>query len=410
MDVLNDRCCGIDVHKDILTACIMITEGKKVKTEIKEFSTMTFFLLQLVDWLKANNITQVAMESTGVYWKPVYNILEAYGDFEVILANARNVKNVPGRKTDKNDSKWLARLLRSGLIESSYIPPIDIRELRDLVRYRTKLVCQVTAEKNRVDKVLQDANIKLSSVASDIFGVSCQDIIQMLINGEEITEESLNVVVKGKLRKKIPLLVEAVNGHLTEHHIFLLKKSLNHIDYLTKEVEDIELEIGSHMEAYQEETALLETIPGVKNLTIANIIAELGSDMSVFPTQAHVSSWAHLSPGSNESAGKKKSGKTQQGSPHIKTALCEAAWGAVKTKKTYFRSKYWRLASRRGKKKAIIAIAHKLLIVIYNMLKNKEAYRELGEDYLDNLRKDKNKDKLIKRLEAMGFSVDLKTA
>lgn len=300
MDIIVDRGCGLDVHKETVVACIM---GSVIKKEIRTYSTMTNDLLRLKGWLSDQGITHVAMESTGVYWKPIFNILE--DRFEVILVNARHIKNVPGRKTDVKDSEWLCKLLRNGLVKGSFVPPKEIRELRDLTRYRRKLVQAISAEKNRIQKVLEDANIKLSSVVSDTFGVSSTIIIDELIKGE-LTIGEMAGLVKGKLTRKKAQIRESLVGKFEEHHKFMIKSSLEHIKSIQKVIAGIDSQIDKVISPYRKEYELLQTIPGIKEQGAASIIAEIGVDMERFPTEEHLSSWAGMSPGNNESAGKKK--------------------------------------------------------------------------------------------------------
>lgn len=404
MDIIVDKGCGVDVHKGTVVACIM---GIGIKKEVKTYTTMTNDLLRLGEWLQENGITHVAMESTGVYWKPVFNILE--DRFEVILVNARHVKNVPGRKTDVQDSEWLCKLLRSGLVKGSFIPPRDIRELRDLTRYKRKLIQAIVAEKQRVEKVLEDANIKLSSIASDTFGASGKRIIEELIKGELEVEEMAELS-KGRLRQKRGDLKEALVGEVREHHKFMIKASLKHIRAIEKILSEIERRIQEKISRhYKEEYALLQTIPGVKG-EASTLIAEMGVDMERFPSEEHLSSWAGMSPGNNESAGKKKPGSTTYGNKCLKTMLTEFGWVASKTKDTYLRSKYHSLVGRRGKKKALVALGHKILIMCYHILKYRRPYKELGGDYLDQRRKDKITRSYIRRLNHLGYEVTLKEA
>jgi transposase len=404
MDIIVDKGCGVDVHKGTVVACIM---GTGIKKEVKTYTTMTNDLLRLREWLQENGITHVAMESTGVYWKPVFNIIE--DRFEVILVNARHVKNVPGRKTDVQDSEWLCKLLRSGLVKGSFIPPRDIRELRDLTRYKRKLIQAIVAEKQRVEKVLEDANIKLSSIASDTFGASGKRIIEELIKGELEVEEMAELS-KGRLRQKRGDLKEALVGEVREHHKFMIKASLKHIRAMEKILSEIEQKIQEKIDRhYKEEYALLQTIPGVKG-EASTLIAEMGVDMERFPSEEHLSSWAGMSPGNNESAGKKKPGSTTYGNKCLKTMLTEFGWVASKTKDTYLRSKYHSLVGRRGKKKALVALGHKILIMCYHILKYRRPYKELGGDYLDQRRKDKIARSYIKRLNHLGYEVTLKEA
>jgi len=307
MEVVVERGSGLDVHKETVVACI---DGKGIKKEIRTYRTMTNDLLKLKEWLKENGITHVAMESTGVYWKPIFNMLE--DSFEVILVNARHIKNVPGRKTDVQDSEWLCKLLRAGLVKGSFIPPKGIRELRDLTRYRKKLVENITAEKNRIQKVLEDANIKLSSVMSNTFGASGSKIIEELIKGE-LTVEEMSELAKGRLIKKKGIIKEALVGYFQEHHKFMIKASLEHIKTMERIISELDRKIDEKMDNYREDYERLQTIPGVKEHAAASIIAEIGTDMSKFPTEEHLSSWAGMSPGNNESAGKKKRGKQHRG-------------------------------------------------------------------------------------------------
>jgi transposase len=404
MDIVVERGAGLDVHQQTVVATI---DGRGIRKATQTFGTFTGELGRMRDWLKTNGITHVAMESTGIYWKPVFNILEA--DFEVILVNAQHIKHVPGRKTDVSDSEWLCKLLRNGLLKGSFIPPSDIRELRDLTRYRRKLMEAVGAEKNRVQKVLEDANIKISSVVSDTFGVSGTAMIEALLAGE-LTAEEMSALAVGKLRKKKNELQQALVGKITEHHTFMIQTSIGHIRFLEKLVTDIDKEIDKKLKPYQEEYELLQTIPGVKEHAAASIIAEIGVNMEQFPTADHLSSWAGMSPGNNETAGKKKKEKTTQGNKALKATLTESAWVASRAKNCYLNAKYHSLVGRRGKKRALVAVGHKMLVMIYHMLKHKIPYEELGIDYLDKRRKDKITRSYIKRLTALGFEVTIKEA
>ncbi|MCX5853422.1 MAG: IS110 family transposase [Deltaproteobacteria bacterium] len=404
MDIIVERGAGLDVHKETVVACIM---GAGIKKEIRTFSTMTNDLIQLRIWLKENRITHIAMESTGVYWKPIFNILE--DTFEVILVNARHVKNVPGRKTDVKDSEWLCKLLRSGLVRGSFIPPKEIRELRDLTRYKRKLIQSVASEKQRIEKILEDTNIKLSCVASDIFGVSGTRIIEELMKGD-LKAEEMAELSKGKLRRKKDDLKEALAGHMDTHHAFMIKASMKHIKAIEEILSNLEQKIGEMIDLhYKEEYELLQTIPPVKD-SASVIIAEMGVNMGLFPSEMHLSSWAGMSPGNNESAGKKKPGTTTNGNKCLKSILTELAWVASRMKGTYLRAKYQSLAGRRGKKKALIAVGHKILIMCYHILKYKVPYKELGANYLDTRKKDRIVKSYLKRLTSLGFTVTLKEA
>jgi transposase len=404
MDIIIKRGCGLDVHKKTIAACIM---GIGLKKEIKTYSTMTNDLLRLKMWLKENFITHVAMESTGVYWKPVFNILE--DSFEVMLVNARHVKNVPGRKTDVQDSEWLCKLLRSGLVRSSFIPPIEVRELRDLTRYKRKLIQNVTSEKQRIEKILEDANIKLSSIASDTFGASGGRIIEELMKGK-LNAEEMAELSKGRLRRRKEELKEALVGKVQENHKFMIKASLGHIKAIEEKLSALECRIQEKIERhFKVEYELLKTIPGVKE-NASVIIAEIGVNMDIFPTEMHLSSWAGMSPGNNESAGKKKPGTTTHGNKFLRSILTEFAWVAAKTKDTYLSAKYRSLVGRRGKKKTLVAVGHKILIMCYHILKYKVPYKELGGNYLDDRKKDRITKSYIKRLNSLGYTVTLKEA
>ena len=313
MDAVLECCVGLDVHQETMVACVLFGPLEhKPKKEIRTFGTTTPELLTLSDWLEEQKCSHVAMESTGIYWKPVWNILET-GQFQLILANAQRIKNVPGRKTDVKDAEWIAQLLRSGLIESSFVPPVEIRDLRDLTRYRKKLLQDTTQEKNRIHKVLQDANIKITTYISDVFGVSGRNIMESLLAGEVITAETITKMVRGKVRSKVPGLVDALNNRLRRHHREMIRFSWEHLKYLERTILEIEGRIEQCLRPYREEVELLDSIPGVNSTAAAIMIAELGTDMSAFPTDNHVSSWAGVSPGNNESAGKKKEQEPHQG-------------------------------------------------------------------------------------------------
>ena len=345
------------------------------------------------------------MESTGVYWKPVYAILEG-GALEIVVANAHHVKKVPGRKTDVKDAEWIADLLCHGLLRSSFVPPKPIRELRDLTRYRRKLVESQTAERNRLLKLLETANIKLASVATDVFGVSGRLMLRALIEGTTTTQEMANLAQR-KLRKKIPALETALEGKLEEHHRFLLRLQLDRLETAERDLAILEQRIQEKLQPYEAQVTLLDEIPGVDWTLAAVIIAELGVDMKVFENVAQLASWTGVSPGNNESAGKCKSGRIPKGNVYLKTALVEAATAAARTKGTYLRYKFYRLKARRGYKRAIVAVAHKILVAIYHMLSHRVCYNELGDLYLDKLNKHHLTRNLIHRLERLGYTVKL---
>jgi len=376
--------CGMDVHKDVIVATI---QGKVIKMQTKSFKTFTSSLIKLKEWLLKNKVTHVAMESTGVYWKPVFNVLG--DDFQILLVNARHVKNVPGHKTDKKDSCWLAKLLLSGLLKGSFIPERPIRELRDLTRYRTKLVNQISAERNRFQKILEDANIKLSSVLNDVFGATGTKIINHILERESYRPEELLYYVHGKVKASRADIKEALTGYITPHHRFMLKTILLNIARIETTVLEVEAQIELCIEPYMVERELLQSIPGVGKDGATCIIAEVGVNMEKFPDQNHLSSWSGVSPGSNETAGKNKSGRITYGNKYLRSLLVECGWAASRTKNTYMSAKYKSLVGRRGKKKAVIALGHKILIATYFIIKDKIEFKELGQEHLNNFRKDR---------------------
>ena len=379
-----ERGCGMDVHKETVVVTI---QGKGIKTVTKSYSTFTGSLIKLKEWLKKHGITHIAMESTGVYWKPVFNVLG--DDFEILLANARHVKNVPGHKTDKRDSRWLAKLLLSGLLRGSFIPDRPFRELRDLVRYRKKLTNQVAADKNRFLRILEDANIKLSMVLTDVFGASGTKMINHILAHDDYHPEHLMQYVHGKVKASREDIKEALTGYVTPHHRFMMKTILGNMAKIESTIAEIDKHLDTVLEPYKLEKELLETIPGVGPDVSVGIIAEISTDMEHFPDHKHLASWAGMCPGSNESAGKNKSGRSTFGNRSLRGFLTEGGWAAARTKNTYFSSKYKSLVGRRGKKKTIVALGHKILIASYFIIKNKVEFKELGEEYLNNFRRDK---------------------
>jgi len=397
-------CAGLDVHKKEIKACIAHGDlDKPPQYEIKTFSTMTSGLRKLKDWLNSYNVTAVAMESTGVYWKPVFNILE--DDFDVILSNPYHIKNVPGRKTDVKDSQWIAMLLRNGLVPRSFIPPREIRELRDLTRTRRKLVGNMVAEKNRIQKVLEDANIKLISVVSKIDGVSSMKIIHALLEKDDLSREEIAEITHGRLRSKMDLLVEALDGRVTGHHRFLLKMHLDHIEFLADQIQNLDEEIQIRMVPFHVQSSLIQTIPGISNISAASIIAEIGTDMSQFPDEAHLSSWAGICPGNNESAGVKKNSKIRKGDKFLKATLTEVAWAASRSKDSAYSAVYNNIAKRRGRKRALVALGHRILIDVYKTMKFQVPYKDVGAEVVYQ-RKTKNLEQaMIRSLERSGYVV-----
>lgn len=405
MDVLYRRCVGIDVHQKSLKVCLRCwSDDGKPRQIVRTFGTMTRELLALADWLAAEGVTHVAMESTGVLWKPVFNILE--GRFEVLLVNAQHIKQVPGRKTDVKDCEWIAQLLQHGLLRASFVPPRPMRELRDLTRHRAKLAEEHTAVANRIHKTLEDANIKLGAVASDVLGVSGRAMIEALIVGEQDADKMAELA-RRQLRKKIPQLRLALEGNLTEHHRFMLRMLWDHLRSLEAFIEQVTARIEEQMRPFAQEIERLATIPGIRRVTAQNLIAEVGPDMKPFPSSAHLASWAGVCPGNHESAGKRKRGKTAKGNRWLRRALCQAAWAAQATRGTYLAAQYRRLAARRGKQRAIVAVSHSLLHIVYHVLARGTNYVELGPTYFDQLNPQHLTRYLVKRLQRLGHEVTL---
>jgi transposase len=401
MEVLYPRCCGLDVHQKIVVACLITPEGKEFQT----FKTMTSDLLQLADWIVAKEVTHVAMESTGVYWRPVYNVLEALG-LTLLVVNAHHIKAVPGRKTDVKDAEWIADLLRHGLVTGSFIPERPQRELRELVRYRRSLIRQRAQVVNRIQKVLEGANIKLSSVASNIMGASGRAMLEAISNGVE-DPQALAGYAKGRLREKRPELEEALRGLVGPHQRMMLQSQLRLIEFMDEEVSRMDEEITGRMRPFEEALERIDGIPGMGRRTAEDFLAEIGVDVGRFPTAAPQASWAKLCPGNNESAGKRKTGKTGHGNPWLRDTLVEAAWGATRTRDTYLAAQYHRLAARRGAKRAIMAVAHSILVIVYSLLRNGGEYRELGGNYFDERNRLSTVRRAVRRIEDLGYQVEL---
>jgi transposase len=405
MEVLYAVCCGLDVHKASVTACLRSPgDGPRRQQEVRTFGTTTRELLQLADWLTAAECTHVVMESTGVYWRPVYNLLEA--SFTLSLVNAQHVKMVPGRKTDVRDSEWLAQLLELGLLRGSFVPPAAQRELRDVVRYRKRLIEERAREANRILKVLETANIKLGSVVTTVLGVSARAMLKALIAGAG-TPEELAELAQRSLRRKRPALAEALTGRVTAHHRFMLDHLLRHIEFLDEAITTYDRHIAALTAADADALAQLDTIPGVARRTAETIVAELGCDMTRFPTAGHAASWAGLCPGNHESAGKRLSGRTRFANRVLRQALVESARGAVFKRDSYLAAQYRRLIKRRGDKKAIVAVAHSILVIAYHILRDGGSYRELGGNYFDHLNAQRLTRYHTQRLTALGYAVTL---
>jgi transposase len=408
MNVIYERCCGLDVHKSSVVACLLLShpQGEPVRA-IRTFGTMTGDLLALADWLAEMGCTHVAMESTGVYWKPIWNLLE--DAFDLLLVNPRDSKAVPGRKTDVSDAEWIADLLRHGLLRGSYVPDRPQRELRELTRYRLSLVRERTAEANRLQKTLEGANIKLASVATDILGKSGRDILQALVAGAEDTA-ALAQLAQGRLREKIPELEQALAGRVDAHHRFMLTEHLAHIDFLETAIARVSAEIADRLRPVTETVERLDTIPGIGQYLAEALIAEIGTDMSRFPTAAHLASWAGMCPGNHESAGKRRSGRTRKGSPWLRTLLVQAAHAGARKKDTYLGAQYRRLAARRGKSRAAGAVGHTILVIAYHLLRDGTDYQDLGPRYFDERDRRAVERRLVHRLESLGYTVSLQPA
>jgi transposase len=408
MDVVHARCAGLDVHKKIVVAC-RITPGADgtPRKEVRTFGTMTADLLELADWLAAAECTHVALESTGVYWKPLYNVLEE--QFALLLVNAQHIKQVPGRKTDVRDCEWLADLLRHGLLRASFVPERPARELRELTRYRTSLIRERSAEVNRLQKTLEGGNLKLGDVASDVLGQSGRAMLAALVAGTT-DPAALADLARGRLRAKLPQLERALAGRSGQHQQFLLARQLAHIDYLDELIAQVSAEIAERLRPLEATLTRLDTIPGVGRRTAEDLLAEIGTDMSRFPTAAHLASWAAMCPGNQESAGKQRSGKTRKGNKWLRALLIEAAQAAARTKGTYLAAQYRRLAARRGKAKAAVAVGHSILRIVYSLLRRETIYEDLGGNYFDERDRMGVERRLVRRLEQLGFSVTLTPA
>ena len=405
MEVLHAHCAGLDVHKESVVACVRHMADSKVTTVVKTFKTTTRELMALSNWLSAEGATHIAMEATGVYWKPVWHILSD-GELELILANAAHVKNVPGRKTDVNDATWLADLMAHGLIQASFVPDEPTQQMRDLLRTRKQMVRERSSHVQRIQKTLEDANIKLDSVVTDILGLSGRRIIEALIAGQTMPQ-ALASLAHRRIHASADELEAALRGRVTKHHRFLLKLHLDQIDALDAALARIDEEVGANVEPFRTAVEMLSTIPGISTLSAEVIVAEIGIDMSHFETAGHLISWAGLCPKNDESAGKRRSNRMKKGAPWLKTTLIQCAWAASRKKNSYLQAQYLRIRSRRGAKKAIGAVAASMLTAAYHMLKDGTLYQDLGADHFDNRAKGKHVLRLVNRLQNLGFDVQI---
>lgn len=403
MEVLHSRCAGLDVHKDTVVACVRLAVGRKVDQQVRTFRTTTTELCQLFDWLAEHACTHVAMEATGVYWKPVWHVLE--GSFELVLANAGHIRNVPGRKTDVRDSEWIADLLAHGLIRASFVPPEPVQEMRDLTRTRKQLVRELTQHVQRIQKALEDANVKLTGTISNVIGVDGRAILEAIVAGESDPKRLAALATHVKASPEA--LIDALHGHIRPHHRFLLRLHLQQIDSLQAAIGQVEHQLGTVLEPFRKAVSLLVTIPGV-SATVANVlVAEIGIDMSRFPSVGHLVSWAGLCPRNDESAGKRRSTRLRHGGTWLKTTLVQAAWAAARTKGSYLNAQFLRIKSRRGPKKAAVAVASSILTAAYHMLREGVPYRDLGPQHFDRNDKTRTIKRLVRRLQELGCQVQM---
>lgn len=405
MEVVYECCCGIDVHKKMIVACLM----KGRKHELRQFGTMTRELREMSAWLKKSGCQMAAMESTGPYWKPLYNIFELE-DLEVMVVNAAHMKALPGRKTDVKDAQWIADLLRHGLLKASYIPDREQRELREISRYRKSLIEERAREINRLQKMLEGANIKIGSVISDVNGSSSRKIISEIIGNKDLTEDDLKKLLHGSLHKKMDEIMPSIDGIISSLQRRLFLSVVNHIDDMTKRIEEMDKLIEDYLGEYEEAIKSIDDLPGIGRSSAEVIIAEIGKDMDRFPSSAHLCSWAGICPGNNESAGKRKSGKTGKGNKTLKSILVQCAKAAKRSKNSYFSAQYERIAMRRGKNKATVAVAHSMLIAIYYVLKDKVPFKDLGSDYYSQFNREKKINAYLKKLQSLGWELPASAA
>lgn len=408
MNVLHARCAGLDVHKDVVVACVRIAEGSRDPTqEVRRFSTTTRGLLELADWIQSSGCTHVAMEATGVYWKPVWHVLD--GHAELVLANAAHIKNVPGRKSDVNDAIWIADLLAHGLIRASFVPPVPIQEVRDLTRTRRQLTREIVQHTQRIQRVMEDANLKLSSVISNVLGTSGRRILRALIEGET-DPQKLATLGSERLKASREVLAEALHGRVSEHHRFLLRQHLRMVEELEKTIDEFNGRIEAALTCFRDDIERLTQIPGISTIAAQILIAEIGTDMSRFPTVGHLLSWAGLCPRLDESAGKRRSTRLRKGAPWLKPVLVQCSWAAGRAKGTYLQAQFLRLKGRRGPKKAAVAVAASILTAAYFILRDKADYRDLGPDYFARRDTTRTAERLARRIRDLGYDVQITKA
>src|SRR5258706_925547 len=408
MQVIHERCAGIDIHKKTVVVTVLITQANgQVQKFTRTFSTMTVELLALADWLDSLQVVQIAMESTGVCWHPVYHVREE--GRTLLVVHPQHIKALPGRKTDVKDSEWIADLFRHGLLQASFVPPKPIREVRELTRYRKTLIQERTQEINRLQKVLEGANLKLAAVATDVLGKSGRDMLEAVVGGEQ-DAEVLAELARGKLRAKLPALRQALDGRIQSHHRFLLERILAHIDFLEESIAHLQQEVARRLGPYEEAMTLLLSIPGIQAVAAAAIISEIGVEMERFPSAKHLASWAGVCPGNKQSGGKRLSGTTRKGNTYLRAMLGEVAWIISRMKDNYLAAQSHRIARRRGREKDIVAVSHSLLVIIYHVLREKKPYRDLGADYFDKLDTARIERHHVRRLEQLGYTVTLTPA
>jgi transposase len=404
MEVVHPRCCGLDVHKRSISACVMIREGGKLEKSERRFGTFTRELEDMVTWLSEHNVTHVAMEATGVYWKPVWNVLE--GHFELMLVNPQHIKALAGKKCDRRDASHLTDLLQHGLLQGSFIPSAEIRQLRDLTRNRARTVQEAARIKSRIQKVLEEANVKLASVATDVLGVSGRLMLNGLVTGKQSPAELADLAV-GVLRKKRDQLVAALGGRVNNHHRLMLDKLLRALKTREAEIAEDERDIRSRIEPFRIAVQAWMQVPGIDEITAWSLVAEMGPDMAPFATAEEAASWSCVCPGNHESAGKQRDGRTRKGNPWLRSAICEAAWGASRTRKSYFHAQYARICARRGPKRALMAVAHSMLITGYYLIKYEMKFNDLGADFFDRRNREHATRRAVKRLKSLGYTVHL---